>query len=238
MKEIEKKTQAPIRIVVDIPKATLKFSPYAWAKLNYLRDLGTTEVGGFAISSMEDPLSITDICLVKQTCSSASIKFDDEDVANFFEDCVDEGLHPQEFGRIWVHTHPGSLITPSSTDEETFQKTWGNCNWAVMFILAQSGACSAHLQYLQPKHRVKIDVEIDYTKEFSGSNRAAWQDEYKKYVTQEVFTVFPKEYFKKNSVEKKDGLSKSKVEEDWWEDDYYGYGQTMSPDWMDELYGS
>ena len=38
------------------PPRTLRFSPYAWAKLLYLRDAGDTEIGGFAITSPDDLL--------------------------------------------------------------------------------------------------------------------------------------------------------------------------------------
>ena len=38
----------------------LRFSPYAWAKLVFSRDIGETEVGGFGISSKDDLLLIED----------------------------------------------------------------------------------------------------------------------------------------------------------------------------------
>ena len=43
----------------------LRFSPYAWAKLLYLRDRGDTEVGGFGISCPEDLLLVEDVRLVR-----------------------------------------------------------------------------------------------------------------------------------------------------------------------------
>src|SRR5690606_7553178 len=39
----------------------LRFSPYAMAKLIYLRDQGPTEVGGFGITEAADPKFVTDI---------------------------------------------------------------------------------------------------------------------------------------------------------------------------------
>ena len=36
----------------------LRLNPTAWAKLLYLRDLGDTEVGGFAISAVDDLLYV------------------------------------------------------------------------------------------------------------------------------------------------------------------------------------
>src|SRR5687768_13983314 len=85
----------------------LRLTPYAWAKLLHLRDLGNTEVGGFGISARDDLLLIEDICLIKQFCSEVTVRFDDEAVADHFDQQVDAGLPPERFARVWVHTHPG-----------------------------------------------------------------------------------------------------------------------------------
>ena len=47
-------------------RPSLRFSPYAWGKLLYLRDRGETEIGGFGLSAADDPLLIHDILTVKQ----------------------------------------------------------------------------------------------------------------------------------------------------------------------------
>jgi hypothetical protein len=84
-----------------------------------LRDLGETEIGGFGIAAGDDVLIVTEIQLVDQTCSIATVEFDDLAVAEFFDQQVDLGLHPAQFGRIWIHTHPGKSADPSSTDEKS-----------------------------------------------------------------------------------------------------------------------
>ena len=142
----------------------LRFTPTAWAKLLYLRDRGDTEVGGFAISAASALLSIEDVQLVRQICSPTSVVFDDQSVADFFDKQVDQGRSPQEFGRIWVHTHPGNSPHPSMTDEETFARVFGNTEWAVMFILAQGGQTYARLQIKAgPGAVCLLPVEIDYS---------------------------------------------------------------------------
>ena len=55
----------------------LRFSPTAWTKLLFLRDLGPTEVGGFGISAADDLLRIEDVQLVRQSCTSVTAHFDD-----------------------------------------------------------------------------------------------------------------------------------------------------------------
>ena len=69
----------------------LRFTPYAWAKLLFLRDLGDSEVGGFGISAADDLLLVEDIQLIKQQCTSVTVKFNDESVADFFDEQVDQG---------------------------------------------------------------------------------------------------------------------------------------------------
>ena len=99
---------------------TLRFSPTAWAKLLFLRDAGDTEVGGFGISAADDPLLIEDVQLVRQVCDLASVAFDDDSVADFFDRQVDAGISMARCGRVWLHTHPGDSPQPSVTDEDTF----------------------------------------------------------------------------------------------------------------------
>jgi hypothetical protein len=86
----------------------LRFTPYAWAKILYLRDIGPTEVGGFGISNPDDLLLVEDIELVEQYCTVCSVEFDDDSVADYFDRQVDAGRQPEQFARIWIHTRPGA----------------------------------------------------------------------------------------------------------------------------------
>ena len=129
------------------PEPCLRFTPTAWAKLLCLRDATDAEVGGFGLSDAEDLLLVRDILLVKQEVSSVTVAFDDAAVADLFEDLVAAGCHPEQFARLWMHTHPGSSPLPSSTDEGTFQRVFGECHWSVMFILARTGQTYARLRF-------------------------------------------------------------------------------------------
>jgi len=157
----------------------LRFSPTAWAKLLCLRDLDDSEVGGFAIAAADDPLYVQDVQLVRQACTGASVAFDDQAVADFFDRQVDEGRRPEQFARIWVHTHPGNFPQPSGTDEATFARVFGRTDWAVMFILAQGGRTFARLRFhVGPGGDVELPVQVDYSRPFAASDHAAWQKEY------------------------------------------------------------
>lgn len=187
------------------PPAPLRFTPYAWAKLLFLRDAGDTEVGGFGISSADDLLLVEDFCLVDQTCSVASVKFDDAAVADFFDRQVDMGRLPEEFGRIWIHTHPGDSPAPSNTDETTFARCFGRADWSVMFILSCGGKTYARLQLcVGPGADVLLPVEVDFGCSFDGADPQSWQAEYEALVAEERVFVPHKEPVSKGGKKEAD----------------------------------
>jgi len=161
------------------PQPALRFTPTAWAKLLFFRDRGQTEIGGFAITEANSLLRVVDFATVKQDVTVASVVFDDTAVADFFDAQADAGRKPDQFARIWAHTHPGNSAEPSHTDEETFQRVFGKCEWSVMFILAQNGKTSARLRFnVGPRGQILIPVTIDYAAPFPAADHVAWEDEY------------------------------------------------------------
>jgi hypothetical protein len=107
------------------------------------------------------------------------LAFQDEAVADYFERMVDQGLQPEQFARVWLHTHPGSDVTPSVIDEATFARVFGRNDWAVMGILARNDRAYARLQYrVGPGGSWEIPVRVDFSRPFSGSDPAAWETEY------------------------------------------------------------
>ncbi|OHB47829.1 MAG: hypothetical protein A2Y10_16350 [Planctomycetes bacterium GWF2_41_51] len=174
----------------DDTRPVLRFSPYAWAKLLYFRDKGRTEIGGFGITETNDLLYITDFITVKQNVTSISVSFDDNAVADFFEAQVDFGRKPQQFARIWCHTHPGDSPEPSLTDEDTFKRVFGHCDWAVMFVLAQDDSAYARLSFnTGPKAQIMLPVRVDYSKEFNGTELPIWEKDFKENIQPIVFTT-------------------------------------------------
>jgi proteasome lid subunit RPN8/RPN11 len=144
-----------------------------------LRDCGDTEVGGFGISNSDDLLLVEDIRLVRQQCSSVSVQFDDSAVADFFDEQVDQGRQCSQFGRIWVHSHPGQSAQPSGVDEATFARCFGGADWAVMLIVAKGGQTFARLQFnVGPGGSFQIPVDTDFSLPFPGADHPTWDREY------------------------------------------------------------
>jgi hypothetical protein len=170
-------------------RPVLRFSPTAWAKLLYFRDRGDTEIGGFGITAKDDLLLVQDFVTVQQKVGMASVAFEDEAVADFFEGQVDAGRRPEQFARLWLHSHPGDSPQPSSVDEETFHRVFGRCEWAVMFILARGGKSYARLRFnVGPGAQVVVPVEVDYSRTFGPSDHEAWEAEYKSNIKADSWT--------------------------------------------------
>jgi len=187
-------------------KPSLRFSPTAWAKLLFMRDVTDNEVGGFGITEAEDLLFVTDVVLVKQKVTCVTISFEDESVADFFEEQVEAGRQPEQFARLWLHTHPGDSPEPSGTDESTFARVFGSCDWAVMFIVAQNGSTFARLRFnAGPGGEVKIPVCVDYSYEFDAADFEIWKQQYKANVVEDhTFSLTGKS--KKDSGKQKDDM--------------------------------
>lgn len=169
----------------------LRFSPTAWAKLLFLRDIGDTEVGGFAITRLNDLLYVEDFILIKQECSSVTVEFDDDDVADFMMDMVEDDYKPEQFMRVWIHTHPNISASPSGTDEDTFERVFGKCDWAIMAIVSKAGDqyCRIQINGGPMPGAFEIPMEVDFsTYEFEASDTEAWFDEYMENVTEVKWT--------------------------------------------------
>ena len=161
------------------PQPVLRFTALVWAKLLYWCHRGETEIGCFGISRTDDLLLIEDLHMPLQQTTPVTVGFSDESVADFFEAQFAANRRPEQFGRIWIHTHPGHCPNPSTVDEETFTRVFGGCDWAVMFILARGGATYARLRFnTGPGGSIEIPAEVDFCQAFAGSDHQAWQAEY------------------------------------------------------------
>ncbi len=178
---------------------TLRLTPYAWAKLIHFRDLSKNEVGLMGISDPEDLLLVIDVVLVKQEVSIASTDFDEDGIADYFEEQVEKGIAMERCGRIWIHTHPRIGAGPSGTDEKTFQEAFGGPEWAVMAILDKDGDKSARIKFnIGPGGSSEIDFEVDWETYFQGVDKAtcdAWTEDYKRLVSEKQYTYASKPYY-------------------------------------------
>ena len=205
-----------------LPKSpVLRFSPAAWAKLLFFRDYKDNEIGGFGVTAADDLLKVDEFITVKQEVSVAGVLFDDQAVADFFDAQVDAGRRPEQFARIWLHSHPGNSPEPSLTDERTFCRVFGICQWAVMFVIAQNGKTYSRLRFnVGPGGHVLIPVEVDFGHDFGPSDHEAWKAEYQANIQADTWNREPAPSTQGDSFGApiKNDLSKHCVPEDWLEE--------------------
>ena len=74
-------------------------------------------------------------------------------------------------------------------DEETFERVFGRCDWAVLFVLGQGGETYARLRFnVGPGGHVQIPVQVDYGLEFGPSDLQAWEAEYRDNIRLELWS--------------------------------------------------
>lgn len=129
------------------PARKLRFAPLAWLKWQYLCHAGPTEVAGFGLSAIHDPLYVEEILVIEQRATAVTVAFDDG--VSLFDRMTDLEIAPHRFARVWLHSHPGASAAPSSVDEATFSRVFGVCDWSVMAILSRTSATSARLLAVQ-----------------------------------------------------------------------------------------
>lgn len=165
----------------------LRFSPTAWAKLLYFRDKTDNEIGGFGITEADDLLFVSDFVTVKQKVTAVSVSFEDEAVSKFFDDQVDLDRKPEQFARIWIHCHPGDSPEPSIIDEDTFDRVFGGCQWAILFVVDRRNQTYARLSFnIGPGANILIPVRVDYSRNFDPSDHDRWDAEYNASIMPEI----------------------------------------------------
>ena len=115
------------------------------------------------------------------------------------------------------------------TDEQTFARVFGNCDWSVMCIVAQDGATFARLRFnVGPGGEVKIPVCVDYGFEFDAADFEVWQQQYKTNVTED-------EIFKQTDKSKQSAGDQKKEFEPFGGDSFSRIPLVSSDDLLSEL---
>lgn len=145
---------------------SLRFTPYAWAKLRFMCESASTEIGGYGLTDEDDELLVTDFLLVKQVTSSTSVDFDSQDRNRMLAEMDAEGIPPRRCTRVWIHTHPEGVNRPSGFDDVIFRKNFSGQDFAVMFIMARGSEngvyARARLEYKGRVFQSEMNVEVDW----------------------------------------------------------------------------
>lgn len=129
---------------------------------------------------------VEDVLLVRQRCTVVTVAFDDDAIADLYDEQVDRGIPPERFSRIWLHTHPGNCPLPSSVDEATFACVFGRADWAVMGIVARDDSTYARLAFRAgPGGSLELPVGVDFQTPFAAAEPVAWDRLYRETVRAE-----------------------------------------------------
>ena len=128
--------------------------PVAHEKLWAWTHLARGEVSMLGlIEEHEGAPCITDLFLVKQTCTSANTEMCQDGIARLMVQLVHEGK--QDHLRAWVHSHAAMATFWSATDDKTIEGLGGDL-FMVSVVVNHAGDVRARVDLFQPL-RITID---------------------------------------------------------------------------------
>ena len=134
----------------------------------------------------EGKILVVSIEMLDQENTGVYTEMTDEAMSTYYDKCFNDGLKIDEFGCVWLHTHPGDSVIPSGTDWTTFGKTFGRHPWALMLILGKGGDMSAHLKSNFPTIMAEAEVLVGWTNWPSTVSPAQWAKQYDEHVKEKI----------------------------------------------------
>ncbi len=170
----------------------LSIAAKAIRKMQFWLEQADGEFAGFGFcGNVQKPLRITDFILLDQRTGGAHADLDDMAVGLYYNDMAEMGLEPVQYGRIWFHTHPFGLTQPSPSggDDHTFERAFGDCNWAVMLVFSNNamvpyaeiqapGSTPELRKRIMNRFELNIEIEPNVTK----AEAAKWGAEFDTHV--------------------------------------------------------
>lgn len=109
------------------------------------------------VEECEDGPCITDVFLVKQTCTAASTDMDQTEVARLMFDLAAAGM---ESGlRAWIHSHGVMQAFWSTTDDATIEG-FGFEPYAVSLVVNKNGDVKARVDLFEPIRCTIDDIPV------------------------------------------------------------------------------
>lgn len=128
-----------------IKEPQITFSLEAWITVLMARNEVKTEITMFGVTDENDPTRVVSIEFVKHEATTGTVEFDDDALAEYTARMAGDGIAPWRCRRVWIHTHPGDSVEPSTTDWGTFWEHFDDVPWGVMVIVGQGGSVGCHM---------------------------------------------------------------------------------------------
>lgn len=172
-------------------RQSLRFTQYAWRKLIWMRDRQKKEVAGWAVTDPDDNLLVRDIAILPQIVTYATFDFDKQGMSDYTVRRVREGMQPNQFLRVWIHTHPGESAEPSTKDLETFRRDLAEYEWQVMFIIGETGKYTCTMR-LRLENGLVAETALPVEMHMDPAHVEEWEKEFKENVKNYVAPVVEK----------------------------------------------
>jgi len=126
---------------------------WAWTRMAK----GEVSMLGLVEDAADGP-AITDLFLIRQTCTSSSTDMDQGDVARLLTELAAEGIEGQL--RAWVHSHAEMEVFWSNTDDRCIEGLQGN-PYTVSVVVNRKGDVRARIDVFHPIRVVIDDVPVN-----------------------------------------------------------------------------
>jgi proteasome lid subunit RPN8/RPN11 len=215
---------------------TLTLSELAYKKLKWmLGKIGQRgEMSAFGVTREGEPLYVEDWVIVKQEVSSCHTEMDDDSLSDMIVQMAGKGIEPVRCGRVWLHTHPDGVHSPSGTDELQFKELFDQMSHGVMVIAAGDNWWYARMS-VRSSEGIRAEKVLSIVVDWAGVANEAWDREYEEKVL--IYVPKPPEV-KKNVAQvgrdgerwlkgfESKGMSAKEIVDRQWNaaNDSYGYG--------------
>jgi hypothetical protein len=147
----------------------LRLDPLAWLKLQFFATTWDCAVGGFGLSTGEDPFHVERFTTVPQHATRDAVHFVDAGagagaVARARRRPRRRRPRPRfRPSRVLILTHAGTDPAPTEADEALFAATFGHLDWSALLVVARDGDTFARLSLTSgPIRTVPLTIEIDW----------------------------------------------------------------------------
>lgn len=145
---------------------TIKITLETWVKMKMLVDSFETEIGWLSsvfYDAEADTYTVDGVFVPEQTVHSAETDMKQEDIVRLQQQLIEKGLDNYADNMLcWGHSHVNMPVSPSKTDEETFEESYStNPDIYIMIIMNKSGAITFDV-YLDGFIYRGYPFEIDY----------------------------------------------------------------------------
>lgn len=124
----------------NIPKIIM--SQKAITKMKIYVDEVDSEIGwiGLVYKTRENEFYVYDTMLPEQKVTGVTTDLDESALCAIAEKLIEEGKYDDYNNtRLWGHSHVNMGVTPSGTDEQTFEELHNNCEYFIRLIANKKG---------------------------------------------------------------------------------------------------